>query len=523
VGPGDRIGLGIYVAIFDEEARPERIRGGRNGASAGPGTQASKPPRGLGSELGLESDIESMAYTDPENEPGKRPRTVTTKLDALPKKPTLVLLYNGLEVSRHELYSRRPMVVGRSKKCDVEIGLLGLSRRHAEIKPIGDGAYEVVDLGSQNGTWVNNQRVEGTRVLHHGDLMNFYEYGLLFLEHPEEQIDQFGEAFAIDEETSQEQNLELKETGRRPMNPAGAPQSEKQRPPTPEAELGLDVEIKPLARKGGDLMDELDGLLDDEDRDPTMAKKSAEDLESSGLSDLDLSGDGEWPPGADLEGGTRTSATSSNPHGFSDSSLGVSEFEKAQSASDVFLNSEQLNLDGINTKGLADSEMINFEEDNTMASELDSLADASSSMSSSILSELPEPTRTNASARFPLHSADGADPWPTDPELLRGLQEMPQKGYPRLEIYLDDSPYTSVPLEQTVNRLGTDPRCEIALPTHSGLKPWHVTFVRFPAAVFVYRASKSAKVKLGGGKVLQAGLMPGDELDMGRVRVTFKW
>jgi hypothetical protein len=35
---------------------------------------------------------------------------------------------------------------------------LGLSRRHAVIRRLGDG-YEVLDLGSVNGTWLNEQRL----------------------------------------------------------------------------------------------------------------------------------------------------------------------------------------------------------------------------------------------------------------------------------------------------------------------------------------------------------------------------
>jgi hypothetical protein len=35
---------------------------------------------------------------------------------------------------------------------------LGLSRRHAAIRPQGDG-YEVLDLGSVNGTWLNEERL----------------------------------------------------------------------------------------------------------------------------------------------------------------------------------------------------------------------------------------------------------------------------------------------------------------------------------------------------------------------------
>ena len=36
--------------------------------------------------------------------------------------------------------------------------LLGLSRRHARIRRV-DAGYEVIDLGSTNGTWVNGERL----------------------------------------------------------------------------------------------------------------------------------------------------------------------------------------------------------------------------------------------------------------------------------------------------------------------------------------------------------------------------
>lgn len=51
-----------------------------------------------------------------------------------------------------------PVIIGRLSSCEVALADTNVSRRHAEIRPQGDG-YVIFDLGSTNGT-----RVEGTLV-----------------------------------------------------------------------------------------------------------------------------------------------------------------------------------------------------------------------------------------------------------------------------------------------------------------------------------------------------------------------
>jgi hypothetical protein len=58
---------------------------------------------------------------------------------------------------RHELGSH-PIVLGRSKDTDIRISDSNVSRRHAEVRPSGDG-YTVVDLDSTNGIEVDGKRV----------------------------------------------------------------------------------------------------------------------------------------------------------------------------------------------------------------------------------------------------------------------------------------------------------------------------------------------------------------------------
>ncbi|MGH7298064.1 MAG: GGDEF domain-containing protein [Polyangiaceae bacterium] len=51
------------------------------------------------------------------------------------------------------------ITIGRSPQCDVRLDEDGVSRRHARIEQTQEGAVEVVDLGSSNGTFVNGASV----------------------------------------------------------------------------------------------------------------------------------------------------------------------------------------------------------------------------------------------------------------------------------------------------------------------------------------------------------------------------
>ncbi len=65
------------------------------------------------------------------------------------------------------ILGERAVVFGRLPDCDITLTDTNVSRRHAEIRPHGDG-FVLVDLGSTNGCRVNGQRVS-QRVLNDGD------------------------------------------------------------------------------------------------------------------------------------------------------------------------------------------------------------------------------------------------------------------------------------------------------------------------------------------------------------------
>jgi diguanylate cyclase (GGDEF)-like protein len=53
---------------------------------------------------------------------------------------------------------QRPLLIGRGEACDIRIDDHAVSRRHAAVQP-ADGGYLVIDLGSTNGTWLNDATV----------------------------------------------------------------------------------------------------------------------------------------------------------------------------------------------------------------------------------------------------------------------------------------------------------------------------------------------------------------------------
>ncbi len=62
--------------------------------------------------------------------------------------------------------------IGRSSRADLRIDQESVSRKHAQVVGLQKD-FELVDLGSTNGTYVNDRRVKGKRRLKHGDLIKF--------------------------------------------------------------------------------------------------------------------------------------------------------------------------------------------------------------------------------------------------------------------------------------------------------------------------------------------------------------
>jgi ABC-type multidrug transport system ATPase subunit len=65
----------------------------------------------------------------------------------------------------------RALVIGRAGDADVVLADLRVSRRHAELVRLGGGRFQLTDAGSQNGTYVNGQRIS-TAVVTQADVID---------------------------------------------------------------------------------------------------------------------------------------------------------------------------------------------------------------------------------------------------------------------------------------------------------------------------------------------------------------
>lgn len=68
-----------------------------------------------------------------------------------------------------EIIVDRPLVIGRADDADVVLEDGEVSRHHARITPVGDGGATVEDLGSSNGTFINQNELVGPAHLGPGD------------------------------------------------------------------------------------------------------------------------------------------------------------------------------------------------------------------------------------------------------------------------------------------------------------------------------------------------------------------
>ncbi len=88
-----------------------------------------------------------------------------------PEQACLVLIYPpGSELGkRYEMRGQQEITIGRGADCDIQVDRDSVSRKHAKITRARD-MWQVVDLGSTNGSYVNDAQITQCS-LRDGDLL----------------------------------------------------------------------------------------------------------------------------------------------------------------------------------------------------------------------------------------------------------------------------------------------------------------------------------------------------------------
>ena len=91
-------------------------------------------------------------------------------LAALPASSALLIVHRGPGLGSRYLLDQDITVAGRHPDADIFLDDVTVSRRHAEFRRV-DGGFELVDLGSMNGTYVEGERVDRQRLINGLEVM----------------------------------------------------------------------------------------------------------------------------------------------------------------------------------------------------------------------------------------------------------------------------------------------------------------------------------------------------------------
>ncbi|MUL37867.1 PrsW family glutamic-type intramembrane protease [Gloeocapsopsis dulcis] len=94
----------------------------------------------------------------------------------------------GTIEQRYLLSTTQETVLGREPQCQIAVDPFlysSVSRRHAKVEPVSSSSsnltWQVCDLSSANGTYINGKRLQGCKVLRAGDRISLGEDGPEFI------------------------------------------------------------------------------------------------------------------------------------------------------------------------------------------------------------------------------------------------------------------------------------------------------------------------------------------------------
>jgi len=132
-------------------------------SSCGAALDTGEPPTTMSVTVPLDSTMEE----------------VEIELEELPPGIGMLVVTRGPNSGSRYALDEPLVTAGRHPDSVIFLDDITVSRRHAEVRHVDD-RYEVADVGSLNGTYLNRERVE-TATLRDGDELQIGTFKLLFL------------------------------------------------------------------------------------------------------------------------------------------------------------------------------------------------------------------------------------------------------------------------------------------------------------------------------------------------------
>lgn len=92
----------------------------------------------------------------------------------------MLIIHRGPNRGERFLLNSPETSIGRSNENDVLLDDVTVSRKHANIRRAGE-RFELIDLGSLNGTYINNNSI-ARATLNSGDEIQFGKFHMLFVQ-----------------------------------------------------------------------------------------------------------------------------------------------------------------------------------------------------------------------------------------------------------------------------------------------------------------------------------------------------
>jgi pSer/pThr/pTyr-binding forkhead associated (FHA) protein/ribosomal protein L40E len=108
---------------------------------------------------------------------------LTGVVEALTPGSALLVVKRGPNAGSRFLLDKDVTTAGRHPESDIFLDDVTVSRRHGEFRRTSDGGFEVRDVGSLNGTYLNRERIESSE-LTGGDEVQIGKFRLVFLTGP---------------------------------------------------------------------------------------------------------------------------------------------------------------------------------------------------------------------------------------------------------------------------------------------------------------------------------------------------